>query len=695
GADVVLVEGGLSSFPLRGRADKQGLIRLGPISRAPAVITAQAEDFVGAPLLAVPDVLPEPPLRLALTRGGRLRGRVVDSRDIGIPGASVEVVGTDRFGLPIDVTPLTVGFRSSHFEWALTGPQSLIPAGELGVMPGPLPTAHPPPPATPLLQGLGTPNLAPGLPGAGLGAPFPAPDARAASASSDLVTRAASISSNPASWSSDVHGEFEARPIPPGSVRALVRHPEYVEGQSELVNVGPGASAEVRIVLLHGGTLEGFVKDARGFPVGGVQVRVQAQRGPFERSTFSASDGSFAFSAVPEDVILQALRPDAESRVVVRKSVTVRDGARERVELTLPEARDPIIITVQGPRDAALELVELRVSSLDPNNPLRSTLFTDANGRAQLADALGLPLRIAADAPGYARVEQTVDSAPAELSVRLSEGIALTGRITAVRGRQSVVSAVVTLIQGTQRKSTTSNGDGLFKFRDVAPGAIEIHVQHPDYAPGLLKAQATATGRSDRPLELDTIDLLEPGELEGTVEDARGQPVEGARVALGASPSVLPAGVIPEGIALTDAQGQFKLRRVAPGKAQLSAYAPNLGRGTLENVEVVAGRTAMGLRLRLTQAPTKDENGESSGVAILVSQRAADVVISEVARGSEAERAGLLIGDLVRAVDGVRPERAEQARERLAGRAGSDVLLELERQGQLLRLRVGREELRR
>ncbi len=126
GADVVLVEAGVASFPLQGRTSKDGKVTLGPIAPGPATLSARATDFVGGPLVVVPDVVTEP-VRVPLIRGGRLRGEVVDDRGFPIEGAGIEIVGTDRFGLPIAETPLVNRFRAVHFEWSLGGPPRSSP----------------------------------------------------------------------------------------------------------------------------------------------------------------------------------------------------------------------------------------------------------------------------------------------------------------------------------------------------------------------------------------------------------------------------------------------------------------------------------------------------------------------------------------------------------------------------------------
>ena len=66
-----------------------------------------------------------------------------------------------------------------------------------------------------------------------------------------------------------------------------------------------------------------------------------------------------------------------------------------------------------------------------------------------------------------------------------------------------------------------------------------------------------------------------------------------------------------------------------------------------------------------------------------------------VAESSEAERAGVEAGDVISALDGVHPTSMTDARARLGGQPGSDIVLELSRASVALRLRVLREAIRR
>jgi len=660
-ADVVLAEGGLSSFPIRGRTGGDGKVSLGPIAAGPATLGARAADFVGSALVAVPEVLTGP-VQVPLTRGATLRGEVVDANGYPIEGASIEVVGSESSGSPIAETPALVSFRQNHFSWSLPGPVPLVPAGELGVMPGPVP-------------------------------PIPKPGGEPALATNSADFEQPLVEISP--WISNRGGLFTARPITPGRVRAIVRHPDYVEGESELVSVSPGGEARVRIVLLRGGSVEGRVKDERGEPVPGVEVLLSSALATRTERATTASDGSFAFAAVPADITLSMARAEDPARVVLRKSVHVAEGAHEKLELTLPQARDAVRVLVQDEEGRPIELAEVAMTSLEATRPLRLTRFTSPEGAASFEDAAGENVRVVAEAPGFARHSETVPVAPKELKLSLKRGVLVAGRITAVRGRQAVAGALVTLQQNGVRKSATTDAEGGFQLRDVAPGPLRVHVEHADFADEEVTLQVEATGRADRPFSLPDIDLAEPGEVEGEVRDGRGDPVLGARVTVGDAPSYVPAGRALRGVVLSDRDGHFLLPRVHPGTVTISAVSSVAGRGSVRGVEVSAGRTTRNLRLELTSQPTEAETLATGSVAVALGERgnapAIAVVVVSVAEASEAERAGVEAGDVITAVDGVRPTSMHDARARLSGQPGSDVLLEVSRGSTQTRFRVLRE----
>jgi len=667
-ADVVLAEAGLSSFPIRGRTGGDGKVSLGPISAGPATLGARAADFVGSALVAVPDVLTGP-VRVPLIRGATIIGEVADARGFPVDGASIEVVGSDSSGLPIAETPTLVGFRQNHFAWSLPGPVPLVAAGELGVMPGPVPP----------------------IPKAGAGA-----DRAIATNTADFDEPLTEL----LPWITNRGGNFTARPITPGRVRVIVRHPDFVEGTSELVTVAPGGEAHVKIVLLRGGSLEGRVLDDRGQPLSDVQVELSSARATRTQSATTASDGTFAFAAVPAELTLSLARPEDPARVVLRKSLRLAEGVHDKIELILPSLRDPVRVLALDEDARPIELVEIAATSLEPTRPLRLTRFTDAEGAASFPDALGENLRIVAEAPGYARVAQTVTSAPKELKLTLRRGVLVEGRVTAVRGRSVVSGAFISVSQNGVRKLATSDSDGVFRLRDIAPGELRVRVEHADYADEEATLRVDATGRADRPFTLPDIELYEPGEVEGEVFDGRGDRVAGARVMVGNGPGYVPAGKTARGVVTSEADGHFLLTGVHPGTAAITAVSSVAGRGSVRPVEVSSGRTTRGLRIQLSPQGSDSEAPVAQGsVAIGLGERGTapnlEVVVVNVAESSEAERAGVEPADVLSAIDGTRPTSMADARARLSGQPGSDLVLEVQRAGATLRFRVLREATRR
>ncbi len=113
-----------------------------------------------------------------------------------------------------------------------------------------------------------------------------------------------------------------------------------------------------------------------------------------------------------------------------------------------------------------------------------------------------------------------------------------------------------------------------------------------------------------------------------------------------------------------------------------------------------AGRATSGVTLHLgaDDSDRASEPTSGGGVAITLGDFAGEppeVVVVAVADGSEAERAGLAAGDVLLAVDGAPVQFIAEARARLSGPLGDDVVV-LRRRGDATEaLRVPRERVRR
>jgi hypothetical protein len=657
-ARVTLAEGGLSPFPLEATTDRKGFARLGPVASGRASVGVRADGFIARGAVAVSDP-PAPETRVALVRAGALIGRVLDTRGDPVDGATIEITGTDPSGGPILDEPRRVSFQTAYFEAMLPGPSPLVASGELGVMPGPVPPI-------PVAAGFGPP-----------------PAARPAVEGEPWVTRD--------------DGTFRAAPASPGRIRAFVRHPQYVEAQSDVVTLLPGGEAHVDVVMHRGGTLEGRVMDARDRPVASVRVFVSATHGMLERMTRTASDGTFAFAALPSSVSLTTSSDD-EDTPDVRTGVEIPEGGRREVTVHLPAARSPLVVTVVDDRGAPVSTAQVTARSLSVEAPLRVTAFTDAQGAAVLKRASGIPLRVEATAPSRAPRAVVTDGGQVALRIELAPAETLTGEVVASRGRDPIAGASVTLESDLGSRRTHADEKGHFAIKDLPHGAARLIVRARGFAPAARSIALPDSG-GRREFALGPTELMEEGIVEGDVVDARGGPVPGVRVAQGHAPTWLLVGSTPADVAVTDAKGHFVLRELAEGTISLEAYSPDLGRGNVSGVRVVAGRTTDRIDIVIeherVDAGSSVEPSASGGVAVTLGESGNQVIVMSVVEGSEAERAGVTSGDVLIAVDDLPVSTIEQARTRLNGPITDDVVLRLQRADREVVLRVARDAVRR
>jgi carboxypeptidase family protein/PDZ domain-containing protein len=657
---VTLAEGGLSPFPVETTTDAKGRARLGPVAGGPATLSARADGFVSR-AVSLPDPLPED-TRVALVRAGVLTGRVVDERGYPIDGATVQIVGTDPSGAPIFDDPRRASFQMAHFDAMLAGPAPLVPAGVLGVMPGPVP-------------------------------PIPQ-----SAAFIDRATPHTFLEAEP--WVTRGDGTFRAAPASPGRLRAIVRHPQYVEEESEPVTLLPGGEANVDIVMHGGGALEGRVVDSHDRPVEGARVLVAAARGTLERTTRTASDGSFAFAALPEAVSVTASVDDDDEQPDVRVTLAIPERGRKDVTIRLPEPRQGLAVTVVDDRDWPIDRAQVSASSLSADVPLRTTAFTDAHGDAMLKRARGLPLRIEASAPGHAARVVTAGEGDDAVRIELLPAESATGEVVAALGGDPIAGAEVTLYTDLGVRHAETDARGEFALKELAPGAASLRVRAPGFGTVSHPVTIPDTG-GVRPSAMPRVELAAEGVIEGDVVDARGNPVLGARIAKDHAPTWLAVGAAGEGVAVTDAAGRFFLRELAEGTVALEAYAPDLGRARVEGIRVVAGRATPNVHIVLALGAADSKRSglpaASGSVAITLGETGApvQVVIVSVEAGSEAERVGLAPGDVVLAVDEAAVPTIEEAREKMSGPLSVDVVVRVRRGDREFGVRVAREPVQR
>lgn len=656
-ARVVVTEGGLSPFPFEATTNALGSATLGPVAPGAAYASARAESYVARQGVLVPEPLTGV-VTIALAKAGTVSGRVVDARGFPVSGATLEIVGTDFSGQPIDDDPRKSLFRDAQFD-AVLAPSALVPAGELGVVPGPVP---PIPRAGDRVLGFAPPANAP----------------------------------ESAPWVTRSDGTFELTPVTPGRVRVLVRHPEFIETLSDVATLSAaGKVDELTIVMRQGGDLEGRVVDDSGRPAQGARVEITSTRGSFSRATHTATDGTFAFSALPESCSLDVYRDDDALHPAARVSIAVPEGGKREITVTLSAPRDSCEVHVHDDRGYPVAAAQISLASVDPSVPLRETAFTSDRGEATLEEALGLAVRVEIRAPGHAPKVLSSPGLPKTSEVTLEPSISVTGEVRAARGGERP-SATVVFYTDLGPKNAVVRDDGSFRVDDLAPGPARVGVRAPGYA-ALEKALVLVASTSGRLFDAGRLELEEEAIATGRVVDPKGNAVQGARVSKDHAPTFVAGGATPPGVAITDKNGHFTLHGLAEGALVLEAYAPDVGTGRAA-VKANAGRTTSDVTITLTPSgDAQKEPAATGGVAVTLGETSGEreVVIVAVAPSSEAERAGLAPDDTVLAIDGAAVSTIEEARGKLSGPIEQDVVVKVRRGAREETLRVPREAVRR
>ncbi len=368
----------------------------------------------------------------------------------------------------------------------------------------------------------------------------------------------------------------------PGGLYDLLVEPPAVASTPLLpqrrsgIRVAPGASVTLEpLVLEASGSLAGRVETPDGAGVPG--VRVIARGHDAEREAFTDSDGSYQIDGLPPGSCWVEAQPDPATGWIGSSvaGVVVASGSVAHQNLRLlPGGRLSGQVT-----DGTAAVASARIVARGLTGLPHST-YSGADGRFTL---VGLP-------PGTYTLEVTPSAASGLLptsiagisltaggeatrSVVLARGGALTGVVRGPGGRPVPYPSVMLYQHGQPLTSVEGNWDGNFTVSGLRAGLYEVVVVGqgegaPELrnghggdktavpGPAVLPNVAITLGQTT-PLE---VTLSAGGVLAVTVQDASGNPVEGAHVGLEYTEPALFAGAV--GGAVTDSNGQAWLRMV-------------------------------------------------------------------------------------------------------------------------------------
>ncbi|HEX2252632.1 MAG TPA: carboxypeptidase regulatory-like domain-containing protein, partial [Thermoanaerobaculia bacterium] len=387
-------------------------------------------------------------------------------------------------------------------------------------------------------------------------------------------------------------GRFVLTGLSPGTALEITAsHPGHLAASLRTTAPAVGsAAAPLRLVLPPGRAAVGRVLDTAERPVAAAEVAAwpsvpAAARGPMAPIVRAVSDeaGRFEISGLPATRVDLEARAPGFAPLVVRGVEVPSDGAQP-VDLGTLVLEPGAVLAgrVTGRGGAPLPGAEVRMMLGDDRPPavVAAALaaeppraVTDRAGRFRLPDLpSGRRVHLLVTAAGHLPVElpgvPVPPSVPVE--VELEAAARLAGRLEEADG-QPVAGGAVLLRSAHPPRGTSgawqprpvaeavSDGEGHFRFEDVAAGSAVLEVTAPGYVrPEPVPVEIAAGPHDEEPSEL--VVVLTPGaRVEGTVRDEGGEPVAEVPVRVGRVRDT------------TDAEGRFRLDGVEPGRRMLVA----------------------------------------------------------------------------------------------------------------------------
>jgi protocatechuate 3,4-dioxygenase beta subunit len=379
------------------------------------------------------------------------------------------------------------------------------------------------------------------------------------------------------------------------------------------------------------GSIAGVVVDQNDKPVPGAVLRFSLLRGADYGIATTARDGTFVANALSGGgEYAYEVRPNESSAVVYRPAdrkrfapIAVADGKAQITGVRIRVQREDLAIAGRV-LDAGGEPAAGVSIAVHPRTSHDFTL-TDATGAFAIR---GLPAGtynvIAKTARGEAH-EANVKAGRSDVVLRFKASGEIAGTLEGFSGEVDVST------EGANRYRITAEKS--FRLRNVPSGRYVIVAMAKS---GI--AQETVVVKPGETLEV----VLRPrgyGALVGTFVDATTrEPIENARCDIWTS----------TGQALqakTDAQGRYRFEKVIAGPVNIECSS------TPGTIEVVANQEA---RLDLAQKPTKHTGRVFAGMAL--ENQLGDILVSEVMANRPAAKAGLMVGDILVAIDGTHLE---------------------------------------
>lgn len=466
--EVTLSEADGAPLPRTVRSDNEGNFRFAAVLPGSYVVGARAEGFYPAEPHALRVGKTPATVDVRLDPGATVEGRVVDERAQPVAGAEVAVSGEAPDGTPIAVT-------ASSGAAAATGAR-VEPAGELGILRGPVP--YPPP--APLAE----PTVA------------------------------------PKQFRTDDKGAFRITGLPAGRLVVVATHPDFARGASEPMRVAAGGELRVTVVLSGGVEVRGRVTDDRGDPVAGAELT-----GDGTALATSDARGEWDIAHVARPLTLTVRAPG-----FLPATRAVSPSERGPFDVTLRRAEGRLAGDVVDDRGAPVSAARVEIAA--PPMPVR-WVTTDRSGHFA-ADGLGPgPYRVVVAHADFAPATFDAVAPTSEARLPLVPGGGIEGEVRDARLGGVPPGLRLELAAGGKTQPLPVQG-GRFTGTALPVGRATLTASAPGYVTVTRDVDVTGGDRlHDVTVHDVVIELPRGGTVAGRVRDDHGDAVADAAVAVG------------------------------------------------------------------------------------------------------------------------------------------------------------------
>ena len=371
-------------------------------------------------------------------------------------------------------------------------------------------------------------------------------------------------------------GEFRI-PVPERGHGVKILHPDFAI-KRWIPDRAAMTSGPVKAVLDRGRRLSGHVHDGTGRGIAGARIVLTGFEGSWRIQwkdrdlgpawPVTGPDGSFVLERVTHGQILLGLQADGRAPTVESVDVPT-DADLDGLEIVLEETRF-LRGRVVGEDDRGVPDADV---SAGQGYQSHGFTKTEPDGSFEIADLPPGTLKVMVIVRGYESGRATVEAGQTDLTIRLTPGRKVEGRVDDDTGAPLERFLVMHV--------DFEGPDGRFVHPGVSRHSRSALVTAADRAPVLI-----ALPEGDGPLDLGEIRLGAGVAVEGLVVDERGAPRPGVDVALHAARGLRTQ---------SDSEGRFRIEGVGEGRWEVYADSRRLdhpievrGRSTVTGIELVA-----------------------------------------------------------------------------------------------------------